>query len=435
MVKQPRHLFATGAIIAAAALGLTACGGGEKKADAPSKDEKVTINYVHRLPDGDGMQKVEDIVKKWNTEHPNVQVKTEKFAGKPGELIKKLETDVKAGNAPCLAQIGYSEVPEVFNKSLVEDVTSEAQKYEKNYTGAFAGMKVGNKIVGLPQDTGPLVYFYDKAAFDTLGLKVPTTLDELKAAAKKAAEKGKYILDFEPDEGSLWLVSQAAGAGDSWYGVEGDKWQVNTAGEGSQKIAAFWQDALDNNYALKIPRWDDAYGKALQEGKLIGNIGAAWEAGFMLDDVVKEGQQGTWQVAALPNLGADKTGADGGSGVAVIKGCKYSAQAMEFNNWFNTQTEALASQGLIVAAKGSVATPEKIKKQFGGQDVYKVLAAANEKISPDFMVIPGFSAVDTKMKEVAGKVAEGKAKVADIFKAAGETSVQTLESLKLPVAK
>ena len=60
--------------------------------------------------------------------------------------------------------------------------------------------KLGDVVVGLPQDTGPLVYVYDKAAFDAIGIKAPTTWAELKEAAKKAKEKGKYIATWQQDE-------------------------------------------------------------------------------------------------------------------------------------------------------------------------------------------------------------------------------------------
>ena len=74
-----------------------------------------------------------------------------------------------------------------------------------------------------------------------------------------------------------------------------------------------------------------------------------------------------------------------------MKGCAHKAEAMEFNAWFNTQTADLATQGLLPAAKGSVATPEKTLRQFGNQDVYKVLAEANEQLAPEWGYIPGFS--------------------------------------------
>ena len=134
-------------------------------------------------------------------------------------MIKKLETDVKAGNAPDLAQVGYAEVPEVFTKGLLEDVTEEAAKYKSDFAeGPYSMMQVDGKTYGLPQDTGPLVYFYNQKAFDELGIKVPKTKDELIEAAKTAAASGKYIMDYEPigagePSSQVW----ANGLTDPWY--------------------------------------------------------------------------------------------------------------------------------------------------------------------------------------------------------------------------
>lgn len=437
--RQALALFVSAS---AASLALAACGGGstetaESAAPAPAESgDVVTIEYVHRLPDGDGMVKVQEIADRWNAEHPNVQVKTTKFDGKADELAKKLETDVKAGTAPCLAQLGYAEVPEAFVKGLVEDVTVEAEKYKDNFSGAYGQMSVGGKVVGLPQDTGPVVYYYDKAEFEALGLKVPTTLDELKAEAKKAAAAGKYILAFETDETSHFLAAQAASVGEPWYSAKDDKWSVKVENKGAEVVAGFWQEMIDEKAALVLGRWTADYDTALKDKKLIGNLGAAWEAGFFLDSVIPEDKEGTWQVALMPDFGEGvKSGPDGGSGVAVLKGCAHVAEAMEFNNFFNTQTADLATQGLVVAAKGDVVTPEKAKRQFGGQDVYKVLAEANQSLNPEFNFIPGFSAVHAKMVEIGGKVGTGEAKVADIFKAGQEESIAALKALNLPVAE
>lgn len=124
--------------------------------------QAVTIDHIHRLPDGEGMTKVAEIAEQWNKANPDIQVKTTKFDGKAAELVTKIEADVKAGTAACLAQAGYAEVPSLFTKGLVEDVTAEADKYKANYSeGAYTLMTVGGKAVGLPQDGGPLVYYYN----------------------------------------------------------------------------------------------------------------------------------------------------------------------------------------------------------------------------------------------------------------------------------
>lgn len=437
MASTPRFTRSAAivAVGAVSAFGLAACSSGD--AGGGSADgEPVTIEYVHRLPDGEGMTSVAEVVERWNDEHPDIQVKTTKFDGKASDMILKLETDIKAGNGPCLAQTGYSEVPQLFVKGLLQDVADEAKKYEDNYSaGAFSGMKVGDAVVGLPQDTGPLVYFYNETEFAALGLEAPGTLDELAADSATAASAGKYVTAFTPDEAQNWLAGQAAAAGDTWFSAEGDEWKVDAEGDGAERVAAFWQGLLDNKQTLATERWGEGFTSALNDGTLIGHVGAAWEAGFLLDSLDGTPAEGQWRVAQLPDLGAGAlSGPDGGSGVSVMKGCENPAEAMEFNDWFNTQVDDLASQGLVVAAKGSVETPEKMLRQFGNQDVLAELATATENLNPDFPYAPGFSTL-SKMNETAAAAVAGTATVADIFTTAQDTAVTSLEDLGLPVAK
>lgn len=396
----------------------------------------IEISYMHRLPDGEGMTPVSEIVARWNEENPDIQVTATKFDGAATDMILKLETDVKAGNASCLAQVGYSEVPQLFVKGLLEDVADEAAEYADDFSdGAYAMMTVGDAVVGIPQDTGPLVYYYNATEFEALGIPVPTTLDDLSAGAATAATTGKYVAAFTPDEALSWLSAQAAAAGDSWFGAEDDVWTVDTEGAGSQVVAAFWQNLVDNKQAVVTERWGEAFTQSLNDGSLIGHVGAAWEAGFLLDSLDGTPAEGQWRVAQLPDFGAGElTGPDGGSGVAVMKGCEHPAEAMAFNAWFNTQIDDLASQGLVVAANGTPATSEKLLRQFGGQDVLAELATASANLNPDFVYAPGFASL-TKMNETAAGVGGGATQVADIFATAQTTAVATMEDLGLPVAK
>lgn len=425
------------AVGAVSAFGLAACSsGGPASGGSASGGDAVTIEYMHRLPDGKDMTAVKDIVQRWNDENPGVQVKATKFDGAASDMILKLETDVKAGNAPCLAQTGYSEVPQLFVKGLLQDVATEAKKYEDDFSaGAFSGMKVGDAIVGLPQDVGPLVYFYNETAFGELGLDVPATLDDLTADSATAAAAGKFVTAFTPDEASNWLSAQAAAAGDTWFSSTDDKWKVDAEGEGAQRVAAFWQNLIDGKQTLTTERWGEGFTAALNDGSLIGHVGAAWEAGFLLDSLDGTPAEGQWRVAQLPDFGAGQiSGPDGGSGVSVLKGCEHPAEAMKFNAWFNTQVDDLASQGLVVAADGAVKTPEKMARQFGGEDVLAELATATKNLNPDFPYAPGFSTM-SKMNEVAAGAASGSASVADIFATGQKTAVASLKDLGLPVAE
>lgn len=434
--KKTRSCVAMFGVGAVALAGLSACGNKESTPEeTTASGAAVKIQYLHRLPDGDGMTKVAEVVEKWNAEHPDIQVESVKFDGKPHELIKKLETDVKAGAAPCLAQIGYADIAEVYVKQLVEDVSGEIDKYRSQFAaGPLDSMSVDGKYFGLPQDTGPLVYYYNKAAFEELGLTLPTTSDEFIETAKKAAAAGKFIVDFQTDEVGNMFPALAAAAGDQWFTVSGDAWKINTAAEGSAKVADFWQQLLDAKATATIQRWDGESWKAALNSDLIGTIGAAWEAPLLMDDMAGTENEGKWAVAQLPAFGAEAaTGPDGGSGVAVVKGCQAAAEAMEFNAWFNTQIEALVSQGLVVAANGEMQTPEALAAFYGGQDVFAELSKANGTMNA-FTYIPGWSAVQANA-EVAAKAADGSGKVADIFAWNADTAKSTLENLNLKVAE
>lgn len=433
-----RRLGAAAAACALGVMGLTACSSGDKNATdsgSASSAPAEKITYMHRLPDGDSMTKVSDIVAKWNKEHPDAQVEATKFPGQSSEMIKKLETDIAAKKGPCLAQLGYAEVPEMFTKGLVEDVTKYAEKYKDHFGPAFDLMTVGDKTVGLPQDVGPLVYMYNKEAFAELGLQVPTTMEELVAVAKEAAKKGKYAVAFEPDEAHNWLSAQAAAAGDKWFTTDGDSWVINTTGEGTQKVSAMWQDLLDAKAALTEERWKDGFKAAVSDGKLIGTIAAAWEPALFVDDFgTNDLVAGKWAVAQLPKFGTEEaSGPDGGSGIAVMKGCSNPAAATEFADWFNTQVADLTTQGLVLAATTEQAkTPQKQKDFFGGQDIYAEFAKATKAMKP-ISYIPGFSVLGDPMNTAAANAAAGKGKVADIFTKAQEAAVKALKDNGLKV--
>ncbi|GMA31260.1 extracellular solute-binding protein [Litorihabitans aurantiacus] len=295
-------------------------------------------------------------------------------------------------------------------------------------------MTVGETVVGLPQDTGPLVYYYNEAEFERLGLTVPTDVASLTVTAEAAAAQGHYAAAFTPDEAWNWLAAQSAAAGDTWFSAVDGEWKVETDGPGSQVVATLWQGLIDSGSVPVEERWADAFTQMLTDGRLIGHVGAAWEAGFLLDPLDGTPAEGQWRVAQLPDLGAGPvTGPDGGSGVAVMEGCERPAEAVEFAAWFNTQIDDLASQGLVVAATGTPATPEKMTRQFGGQDVLGELATANANLAPDFPYAPGFGSL-IAMNEQAAKVTSG-ATVASVFDVAQTTAVTSLTNLGLPVSE
>ena len=65
MVAKKR-LLAGLASLTVMGIALAGCGSSANNSSNTPKDEKVTITYMHRLPDKEGMTLVNDIVAKWN---------------------------------------------------------------------------------------------------------------------------------------------------------------------------------------------------------------------------------------------------------------------------------------------------------------------------------------------------------------------------------
>ncbi|MFE7504531.1 ABC transporter substrate-binding protein [Promicromonospora sp. NPDC057488] len=443
-MRQNRRTIAIAALTTMAVLLVSACGGGAAQdtggapdgTKAPTGGDPVTITYLHRLPEPDGAVSVKEITDRWNAEHPDIQVEASAFLGSADEMGVRLEADIKAGVGPCLAQVGYSELPEFYVRGLVSDVTKEAAPFEQYFSpGSWAAMNVGGAQLGVPQDAGPMVFFYDAAEFERLGIEVPTTPEEFVDAARVVAADGKFMDAFSADNASI-VAALSAAAGDKWFNTDDDQWRVETDGPGSRSVAAFYQQLLDDDLVLRASRWSDDFAAALNEGTLVGYIGAGWNAGFMLDAVDGSEHEGDWRIAPIPDFGAGGvTAPDGGSGVAVMSGCEHPAEAMAFNGWLNQQVDDLATQGLITVSHEVPKTSERSLRQFGGQDVMKVLVEATGDLTTDFQYAPGMEAMFTAMQPVLADAAEGDRPVADALSTARETAVARLLDVGLPVAE
>lgn len=441
-MRKTRKAVAFAALATTAALA-AACSGGSSTGEestpsgaaTPDANNPVTITYLHRLPEPDGSVTMDQIVDRWNAENPGIQVKATKFLGSADEMGTRLETDIQAGAGPCLAQLGYSELPEFYVRGLVMDVTDEAAPFEQFYSpGSWAAMNVGGAQLGVPQDAGPIVYFYNASEFERLGLDVPTTPQDFIADAKVAAADGKYIDAFSSDNASI-LVALSHAAGDQWFTTDSDAWRVDTEGSGSQEVAAFYQQLIDDKSVFLASRWSDDFNAALHDNKLIGYMGPGWNAGFMLDAVDGSDQEGNWRIAPIPAFGkAGVTAPDGGSGVAVMKGCEHPAEAMAFDGWLNQQVDDLASQGLITVAHVAPKTSERSLRQFGGQDIMSMLVEATGNLTPDFTYAPGMEAIFAAMQPVLAEAALGNQPVADALTTAQDTALARLKELGLPVA-
>src|SRR4051794_28726660 len=230
--------------LALSALLLSACSGASDSTSQTTSTtkpgEKVELNFWSWAPDMDKTVQV------WNDSHPDIQVTVNKVdAGDPA--VTKLLTAIKAGSgAPDLMQTEYQKFPTLVAADALADIKGDLpDDISSNFAdGTWQSVTLGSDAVyGVPQDAGPMEFYYRTDIFEQYGLTPPTTWAEYADVAAKlhAADPTKYLGTFSAaDAGWFQGLTQQAGA--SWWGIDGDAWSVDIDQEPAQKVAKYWGD-------------------------------------------------------------------------------------------------------------------------------------------------------------------------------------------------
>ncbi|GED70873.1 sugar ABC transporter substrate-binding protein [Brevibacillus reuszeri] len=153
-------------------------------------------------------KKMEEIIAKFQTSHPNIKIKTETAPYE--DFYQKLTTQIAAGTAPDIWQSDGTKVFGFAQRGAIRDitdyVTKEVNKDEVN--GLEFNKDADGKYWGVPQGIQVGALFYNKDLFDKAGVSYPTadwTWDDLKAAAAKLTldANGKNADDPAFDKNSV----------------------------------------------------------------------------------------------------------------------------------------------------------------------------------------------------------------------------------------
>lgn len=321
--------------IATVALALAGCSGSPGNAGGP-----IELTYWGWAPN------MEKIVDSWNASRDDIKVTYVKTdAGDPA--VTKFLTAIQAGSgAPDLMQAEYQKIPTLVASDAVLDI---ADKLDPAVSGEFSdgvwsSVTLGSDAVyALPQDSGPMMFYYREDIFAQLGLSVPTTWDEYAqvAQAVRAADSTKYLGTFSSvDAGQFAGLTQQAGA--SWWSIDGGSWGVDIDSAAVQKVAGFWGGLVESGAIDNKPQYTPEWNAGLNDGTQIGWVSSVWAPGVLSGNAPDTA--GKWRMAPLPQWDAAKpaTGNWGGSAVAVSTQSKNVDAAVEFATWLNTSQDAVS---------------------------------------------------------------------------------------------
>ncbi|WP_120338222.1 ABC transporter substrate-binding protein [Cryobacterium soli] len=394
-LRRTAVAVATGLALSLSLAACSAAGGGSAEtgnADdiAAALKEKSTITVWAWAP------AVEDIAKAFEKENPNVTVKVVN-AGTGNDQYIKLQNAIKAGSgAPDIAQIEYYALPQFALSDALADLTDFGfDQYASDYTDSTWGsVNLGDGIYALPQDSGPMAMFYNKAVFDQYGIEVPTTWDEYIAAAEKlhAANPNAYITNDTGDAGFTTSMIWQAG-GQPYTTKDSTDVTLNLQDEGSKKFADTWNQLLDNDLLAPTPSWSDEWYKGLGDGTIATlNIGA-WMPGNLESGVPEA--SGDWRVAPLPTYTAGDTASaeNGGGGDAILKQSKNKLVAAGFLQYMNEGegTQISIDAGGFPSTVADLDSDEFLgyeSEYFGGQKINEVLVQSAKDVVPGWSYLP-----------------------------------------------
>lgn len=434
-----RTAFRTGtaAAMVITALIATGCSAG---ADASGDSgEPVKLTYWAWAPN---LDKVVDI---WNEANPDIQVTVAKQDG-GDPAITKLLTAIQAGSgAPDLIQAEYQKIPTlVASDALADMADSVGDDVAEEFPDAVWDSVTlgGDAVYAIPQDTGPMMFYYRDDIFTELGLTVPSTWEEYAETARalRAADPTKFLGTFSANDAG-WFAGLSQQAEAEWWSVDGEAWAVGIDEKPTQTVAEYWGELVAEGVIDNKPMYTPEWNAGLNDGTQVGWLGAVWGPGVLQGNAPDTA--GRWKAATLPTWGGEASNGNwGGSSTAVTSQTEHVEAATAFATWLNTDPEAVAAlveqTGIYPAATEAAATvlteaPDFFSNQ---PDFYDVAADAAEAVAP-FTYGPNVNVAFSAYNDEFAKAAEAKSVDAfrDAVSAMQKITVDDLKSNGFTVAE
>lgn len=324
-------------VLALCVLGVSAVGAEEKT--------KLTL---WSYQEGDSPKVLQQLIGEFNGSQDKVEVVYEYIPF--GNFKQKLTVSVMAKDMADIVIIDNPDNAAYAALGAFADISDLVAGWEgkdKFFPGPWKSTQYNGKQYGIPMDSNNLALYYDKKALKDAGVKVPTTWDELRAAAKKLSTGKRFGLAISApknEEGTFqyipWILSTGA-----------DVTKVNTA---AVKSLTFLRSlVLDKSMSPEVINWTQGdVQKQFSAGKAAMMINGPWNIG----SIRKDSPDLDFGVALIPR---DKQFSSvlGGENLAITKTANRDAAwtfvkwfaSKEIENKYNALTGTFPSRGDAIA--------------------------------------------------------------------------------------
>jgi N,N'-diacetylchitobiose transport system substrate-binding protein len=205
MHMKVRHIAAA-SLVAALAIAATAATGASGGSAANTLTVWLQVDAESGWP-----EVVAAANAQFEKDHPgwNVDVQYQTW----GTHLGKFDTTLAGGSTPDVIEMGNTEMTKYMAAGAFQDLTAEKSSFPNSGSwleGLAASGRFGGKLYGVPYYAGSRVVTYRTDLFRQAGLKVPTSITEFTAGAKKLAARNK-AKGFSPVyiAGTDWYVAMS----------------------------------------------------------------------------------------------------------------------------------------------------------------------------------------------------------------------------------
>lgn len=400
------------AVMAVGAVGLLAACGSSDKAANKDKSDTVTVWAWDKTFN---IKAMEEAVKVYD----NKKVKVKIVEMTQDDIVQKLTTQLTSGSKDGLPDIVLVEDYRIqgflkTNADAFEPLTDIVK--EKDFAAYKFGVnKIGDKIYGVPFDSGVTGLFYrsdylSEAGYTQEQMNNLTWDDYIKVARDVKAKTGHNITELNPsDLGRVRIMMQEAG---EWYTDKDNK--VSIAGN---KSLAYGMGVLSTLLKEKLVTETSDWATGIKA--INGGVVASTPQGSWYSSTVKAqaDQSGKWRIAKTPALpagmGKAQASNSGGAQWYVLKGGATKDAKDFLSKTFATNTDLMATLakeiGLISTMKSAINT-EAYKTGddfYGGQKVREDFATWTTQI-PQVNYGQNTYQIESIMAEYLQQVVKGK---------------------------
>lgn len=230
----------------------------DSKSSTNGGNDKVTVNFMHLWPEGvsAGQNKiVNQIIKEYQVEHPNVVIKQEVLDNEQYKnKLKVLSASNELPDVGVTWAAGFLQPYVEGNLFAPVDDLMNGELKDKFVAGTTEAYAINDKTYALPLEFNIAPIYYNKAIFEQYNLEVPQTYDAFKQVVKTLSEGGIAPIALGNKDrwtGSLWymyLADRIAGQQTLAGAISGSE---SFKDEGLVKAASEVQSLVDSNAFVK----------------------------------------------------------------------------------------------------------------------------------------------------------------------------------------